>query len=130
MYSFDPIYLTKAVTAAAFEAPHWCILCDKKPGSSSYMSPEVQNFLSTGNHCQKQNSGQKSEEFFSLLFTVTSTVQLCLDIYISSNSPNLLCIYSNSRNLLCISTVQLLCTVKEKAIPLSWFKKSTQKPPF
>jgi hypothetical protein len=25
------IYLTKTVTAAAFEAPHWCILCDIKP---------------------------------------------------------------------------------------------------
>jgi hypothetical protein len=43
-----------------------------------------------------------------------STLQLCLEISISSNSCNLLCISSNSRNLLCISTVQLLYTVKGK----------------
>ncbi len=41
-------------------------------------------------------------------------LQLCLEIYISSNSRILLRISSNSRNLLHISTVQLLYTVKEK----------------
>ncbi len=40
--------------------------------------------------------------------------QLCLEISISSNSRNLLCISSNPCNLLRIATVQLLYIVKEK----------------
>jgi hypothetical protein len=43
-----------------------------------------------------------------------SPLQLCLQVSISSNSRNLLCISSNSCNLLTISTVKLLYTVKEK----------------
>jgi hypothetical protein len=31
MNSFDPISLKKTVTAAAFEAPNWCMLCVYKP---------------------------------------------------------------------------------------------------
>ncbi len=37
-----------------------------------------------------------------------------LQIYISSNSRNLLCVSSKSSNLVHISTIQLLYTVKEK----------------
>ncbi len=43
-----------------------------------------------------------------------SPLQLCLEIFISSNSRTILSISSNSRNLLHISTVKLLYTVKEK----------------
>ncbi len=51
-----------------------------------------------------------------------SPLQLCIEISISSNSRNLLCISLNSHNLLHISTVQLLYTVKEKG------GKSDRKP--
>ncbi len=64
------------------------------PNCSSY-DPEAQ-FL--------DEIQTKSSTVFLLALAIQSHLQLCLEISISSNS----------RNLLCISTVKLLYTVKEK----------------
>jgi hypothetical protein len=67
-------------------------LSDKFPqGANSRIKPEAEFW-------------DKIQTKVLRVFLVTVTQQLCLEIYISSNS----------HNLLCISTVQLLYTIKEK----------------
>ncbi len=61
-------------------------------------------------------------------FYLQSSLQLCLEISISSNSFNLLRISSSSHNLFRISTVQHCKGERRKTInPSLWFKKSIQK---
>ncbi len=104
---------------------HYCtvFLSDKFPqGADSRIKPEAE-FL------------DKIRTKVLGFFLFTGALQLCLEIYISSNlhnllrmssnSRNLLSISSNSRNLLCISTVQLLNTIKEK-----WGKPDRKPCPF